>query len=109
MQIRFTEQEKIEFEALSKDEQTELIAKKANHRNNLSLKSIVLTNLLLETLDELEHYNMTRFNLKRTTQKNKVELDKYLDDTFRIITQTGDMEVTEYTSKISEAVDKLFD
>ena len=109
MQVTFTIEEKEQFDKLSKEEQSSFFKEKEAHRTNLMLKSVVVTNILIDVLDELEAYNLTKYKLKQTTKLNKVQLEQYIDLNMAVVGKDGSLEVTEYINAVSAQMDKLFE
>lgn len=67
-------------------------------QQTLMLKSVILSMLVLETMDELETNSIYKHNIKRTANLFVKELDKYID---KIVDESADKSI------VSDAITKL--
>ena len=105
MKIKMTEQDKALFEAMSKEDQDKFLNEKDEQRKNLMLKSVILTTLLIENLDDLEEFGLYREKLKVKGKPFKHQLLVYIKQVWGIEDDLN--EGTDYILQISKKIDEM--
>ena len=83
MKVILSPKEKERFQKLTEPEKQLFLQEKADRLEKLSIKTAILTTLLIESLDDIEMYNLFRHRLKKTSKIFKAECEAYVDDLFR--------------------------
>ena len=105
IRIKLTKEEKEEFALLTKEEQNQFMETASKRRQQLMVKTIVLTTILIESFDDLIEFDSFRHKLKNLANNYSKELNKYIDDVFDINEERGLS--TDYIAKITAEIDKL--
>lgn len=105
MRINMNKKDKEAYDKLSEDEQQVILQNHHAHMQGLLLKTALLSQLTIETFDELENYDMYRHELKRDGKKFSRTLDKYMTDVFKVDEDSSLS--ANYVHKVSEAFDKI--
>lgn len=82
MEILLTQEEKQIFNNLTQEQKKEYMNGKLTERENLLLKTIVVSNVLMECFDDLEKYNMHRQKLKQVGKNYNTHLEKLINQVF---------------------------
>jgi hypothetical protein len=110
MNVILSPKEKERFQAMSEPERQIFMQDKADKLEKLSIKTAVLTMLLVESLDEIEMYNLFRHKLKKTSKMYKSELESYMNELFKTDTLTDNEErrvnTSDFIMHSSKAVDE---
>lgn len=77
------------------------------HLDQLMLRSIVLSSLLIEGFDELEDAGYAKQKLKMLLKRTKTEAEKYVNRSFDLLDDT--MPSTEYVRQMSLKVAEIFE
>ena len=107
IKIRLTKEEQEEFALLPKEQQQAFMDAADRRRKHLMLKTMVLSSILVDSLEEMEEFGLVRFRLKQVGRQYNAELDKIIDNVFDEITNGDKQDSTGYIAQISQAIDKL--
>ena len=105
LNIELTPEEAEEFRNMNLEEQKAFMETANKRREQLMLKTTVLSTLLVEAFDELEYFKMTRYKLKQSANNTRRMLLKYMKEVYDI--NTEESESTEYIARVSKQIDKL--
>lgn len=78
-----------------------------DHLDNIMLRSIVLSSLLIEGFDELEDAGYAKQKFKLLLKKTIKEAEKYVDRSFDLLDDT--LPATEYVRLMSAKVEEVFE
>lgn len=113
MDIRMTKEEHQRYSSLTEVERELFLKDKKQKLEKLGTKVTILTNLLVDTLDDIEEFNLFRHRLKQLTKSYNKECKLYLDDLFRSSVLTDDqgqrVSTADYIVHASKAVDEEFE
>jgi hypothetical protein len=104
-ELKLSKQEMEEFDALSIEEQDKYLATANEIRKQLMLKTVVLSNILIESFDTLESFGLMRMSLKHSAQKTKRLLEDYINQIYDV--KEEESESIDYIAKVSKEIDKL--
>ncbi len=110
LKIKLTQEEKEEFALLPKDQQQEFMNAALKRRNHLMLKTMVLSSILVDSVEEMEEFGLVRHRLKQVGKMYNKELDKIIDNVFDTISTDNPEDQQDsagYIAQISQAIDKL--
>jgi hypothetical protein len=102
--INLTKEEKDEFAKLPKEEQEAFIEAAWNQRQNIMIKTIGLSMLLIESFDKLKEFGLQRHKLKQYGNMYNKELEKYINEVYD---QELPGESTDYIAELSKKIDEL--
>lgn len=105
MEIKLSREEADLLEAMSEEDKEKFYANAEKVRTNLGLKTVALTTMIIENLDQLEQFNMKRGKLKETAKAFNIQMHKYMKEVYDNI--EGDAVfssdfIVELTTKIDE-------
>jgi tRNA G10 N-methylase Trm11 len=110
MKIPMSKQEQADFEKMSAEDQQKFVEKKRQKRERLGTKTVILATLLIESLDDVEEFNLFRHKLKQSSKSYKKECEKFLDDLFKNKELTDDkgtrLETAEFIFHSTKAADQ---
>jgi glutamyl/glutaminyl-tRNA synthetase len=107
--MKLTPEEKKYLEDKTPEEIDKFVAERAIKIEKLSVKTVALTTLLLESLEELEGYNMFRQLMKNKVKSFKKPLESYINDLFKTKALSEDDEQRKETADFICSVTKTIE
>lgn len=84
-------------------------SKKVEENKKNLIKAILVSNILIENLDELEGKGFYRHNLKRTVKRAVTELEKFSDSVWGKMTPEQVEQHTDTQLKFSKGIDEILE
>lgn len=93
----------------SRQRNSNLNSKNQNKINNSKMvRTLVLTTLLIEYLEDLEEFNYFRFTLKKFAKLFKKNLLNYVDKTYEALPEKNKPSATQFITSATECLENSF-
>lgn len=106
MKLKLPKEKQEIFDKLDESLREKFLAEVDEERQNLMLKSITLTTLLLESFDDLEEFGMFRAKLKEKGKMFRHQAVLYVKQVWGVEEDLN--EGADYLVKMSQKIDDLF-